>query len=68
VQTPTEEETESTEQLNILKWFFNRLITYPLNLDEKWQSNNEDEMIQKLHEGYKLVQSLNHDKYLLQLQ
>ena len=30
-------------------------------------AHDEDEMIQKLHEGYSLVQSLNNDKYLLQI-
>jgi len=30
-------------------------------------AHNEDEMIQKLHEGFRLVQSLNHDKYLLEV-
>jgi integrase len=29
-------------------------------------AHNEDEMIDKLHEGFKLVQSLNNDKYLLE--
>lgn len=29
-------------------------------------AHNEDEMIGKLHEGFKLVQSLNHDKYLME--
>ena len=28
----------------------------------------EDEMIEKLHEGFRLVQSLNHDKYLMEIQ
>jgi integrase len=31
-------------------------------------AHNEDEMIQKLHEGFRLVQSLNNDKYLLEIQ
>jgi integrase len=31
-------------------------------------AHSEDEMIQKLHEGYTLVQSLNADKYLLETQ
>jgi len=30
-------------------------------------AHNEDEMLQKLHEGYKLIQGLNHDKYLMEL-
>jgi integrase len=29
-------------------------------------AKSEDEMIQRLHEGWKLVQSLNHEKYLLE--
>ena len=31
-------------------------------------AHNEHEMIQKLHEGFRLVQSLNHDKYLMEIQ
>jgi integrase len=31
-------------------------------------AHNEDEMIQKLNEGYRLTQSLNHDKYLMEIQ
>jgi hypothetical protein len=31
-------------------------------------AHSEDEMIKKLHEGYRLAQSLNHDKYLLEIQ
>lgn len=31
-------------------------------------AHSEDEMIQKLHEGYRLAQSLNNDKYLLEIQ
>lgn len=31
-------------------------------------AHTEDEMIQKLHEGYSLIQSLNNDKYLLEIQ
>jgi len=31
-------------------------------------AHTEDEMIQKLHEGFRLVQSLNHDKYLMEIQ
>jgi integrase len=30
-------------------------------------AKSEEEMIQRLHDGWELVQSLNHDKYLLQL-
>lgn len=30
-------------------------------------AHNEEEMLQKLHEGYKLVQGLNHDKYLMEV-
>jgi integrase len=30
-------------------------------------AHTEDEMIRKLHEGYSLVQSLNNDKYLLEI-
>jgi integrase len=30
-------------------------------------AHNEDQMIQKLHEGFRLVQSLNHDKYLMEV-
>jgi len=30
-------------------------------------AHSEDEMILKLHEGYRLVQSLNHDKYLMEV-
>jgi integrase len=29
-------------------------------------AKNEDELIQRLHDGYRLVQPLNHDKYLLE--
>jgi uncharacterized protein YlzI (FlbEa/FlbD family) len=29
-------------------------------------AKSEEEMIQRLHDGYRLVQSLNHDKYLLE--
>lgn len=29
-------------------------------------ARNEEELIQRLHDGYKLVQPLNHDKYLLE--
>jgi integrase len=31
-------------------------------------AHNEDEMIQKLHEGFRLVQGLSHDKYLMEIQ
>lgn len=31
-------------------------------------AHDEDEMIEKLNEGFKLVQSLNHDKYLMEIQ
>ena len=30
-------------------------------------AHNEDEMLQKLHEGFRLVQGLNHDKYLMEV-
>jgi hypothetical protein len=30
-------------------------------------AKGEAELVQRLHEGWKLVQSLNHDKYLLEV-